>query len=192
MSGEEIPRQQPERDDGPEQYTRFIDPSKPLKNDRQEIYAQAVFDGAKKIDAYVLAGYSHDTSGASGLSEYPNVAARLEYLRANRAKEHNERRAKEYAAIIFTRDDAMRELEEARQLALRIERPASAVTATVAKAKVMGIISADEHGGRRPVVDMSIEELQDLNAELGTGISTIDKRIGQLEAAALGPGKLPN
>lgn len=75
------------------------------------------------------------------VAENVNVTARLAELRANHAKRHE-----------ITVDDLLNELEQARQLAFTTEKAAAAVTATMGKAKLLGmdkqIIEHQGQGGQ--------------------------------------------
>lgn len=65
---------------------------------------------------------------ASVMLDNPKIAQRLEQLRAPIIKKAQ-----------LTVEDLLRELEEARQLAIQTESPAPAVSATMGKAKLLGL-----------------------------------------------------
>lgn len=65
---------------------------------------------------------------ASVMLDNPKIAQRLEQLRAPIIKKAQ-----------LTVEDLLRELEEARQLAIQTEAPAPAVSATMGKAKLLGL-----------------------------------------------------
>jgi phage terminase small subunit len=62
--------------------------TKPLDNQRHERFAQHVANGASATQAYIDAGYSEGgaTAHASRLVTNDNVAARINYLKAQAAK----------------------------------------------------------------------------------------------------------
>jgi hypothetical protein len=53
----------------------------PLRNRREEDFAEAVAAGVSQRQAYVLAGYGEKSNNAPRLAAKPHVAARIEYLR---------------------------------------------------------------------------------------------------------------
>lgn len=65
---------------------------------------------------------------AKELLDNPKVAARISELKAYHAERHK-----------ITVDDLIAELEEARSLAIKTEAPAPAVSATMGKAKLLGM-----------------------------------------------------
>lgn len=65
---------------------------------------------------------------ASVMLDNPKIAQRIEQLRAPIIKKAQ-----------LTVEDLLRELEEARQLAIQTESPAPAVSATMGKAKLLGL-----------------------------------------------------
>lgn len=103
--------------------------SGPLKNARQERFCQELVKGKTQAESYVLAGYKPDEGAASRLSGNVKVKARLQELKG---------RAAEKAAI--TAADIAAQLDEDRQFARECAVPAAAVSATMGKAKVLGLI----------------------------------------------------
>jgi phage terminase small subunit len=109
----------------------------PLKNARQEKFAQELAKGKSQLDAYVAAGYKPDRGAASRLLANVNVSVRIDELKA---------RAAEKAAI--TAADIAMQLDEDRVFARHVEQAAAAVSATMGKAKVLGLIKEKhEHTG---------------------------------------------
>ena len=114
--------------DGADEKERKITP-------KQEAFALAYFETGNAAEAYRRA---YDVSPnardewiyveASRLVDDPRVALRLVELR-----EHAEKLS------IYTRHKAMEELEQARMLALNEGQAGSAVSATTAKVKLLGI-----------------------------------------------------
>jgi phage terminase small subunit len=71
----------------------------PLSNGGWERFAQGLADGLKVVDAYVRAGYGGASrnaarANASALAKDPRITARVEYLRAEIAATHLQRRAR--------------------------------------------------------------------------------------------------
>lgn len=101
---------------------------------KQENFCLAYLETGNASEAYRRA---YDASGtseqvvwkeASKLLDNPKVAVRLDELREPILKRH-----------AITVDDLLAELEEARRLALETEAPAPAVSATMGKAKLLGL-----------------------------------------------------
>lgn len=155
--------------------------SKPLKNMRHEAFARAyvALDGNARR-AYVAAGYNaylgDDLQGAypvdanaSRLLRHAKVHQRIEGLRRAMAKRAD-----------ITEDSIATELEEARKLAIQVEAPAAAVSATVAKAKLAGLmIDRKEIGDAGDFAKMSEDQLREYiggvaikaNASNGNGVA---------------------
>lgn len=101
---------------------------------KQENFCLAYLETGNASEAYRRAydagGMSQNALNreASLLVDNPKVAQRLIELREPIMKRH-----------AITVDDLLRELEEARALAMSIESPAPAVSATMGKAKLLGM-----------------------------------------------------
>jgi phage terminase small subunit len=100
-----------------------------LKNARHEKFAQELAKGKSQVEAYRLAGFKPNESHASRLVANGKVAERVAELKAVAA---------EKAAV--TAADIARQLDEDREFARQLEAPAAAVSATMGKAKVLGLI----------------------------------------------------
>lgn len=101
---------------------------------KQENFCLAYLETGNASEAYRRA---YDASGMSSISvnrkakelvDNVKIAARLSELREPILKRH-----------AITVDDLLAELEEARRLALETEAPAPAVSATMGKAKLLGL-----------------------------------------------------
>lgn len=101
---------------------------------KQENFCLAYLETGNASEAYRRA---YDASGMSSVSvnrkakelvDNVKIAARLDELREPILKRH-----------AITVDDLLAELEEARRLALETEAPAPAVSATMGKAKLLGL-----------------------------------------------------
>jgi len=103
---------------------------------KQEKFCQVYIETSNASEAY---RQSYNTINAKPetiwneaykLMESPDVAARIEELKQMHLQRH-----------IVTVDSITAELEEARQLAISIEAPAPAVSASMGKAKLHGLIT---------------------------------------------------
>ncbi len=82
-----------------------IDPTKPLRDFRQEQFAQALARPMAPFEAYVAAGYAPDRKNAAKTAQRPNIAARVRHLMApalHSAGVSRERVMKEVAALAFS------------------------------------------------------------------------------------------
>jgi len=100
-----------------------------LKNSRHEKFAQELAKGKSQLDAYRAAGFKPNESHASRLVSNGKVAARVAELK-NAAAEK----------AVVTAADIARQLDEDRAFAKEMEAPAAMVSATMGKAKVLGLI----------------------------------------------------
>jgi hypothetical protein len=101
----------------------------PLNNERHERMAQELAKGADQSAAHRLAGFSGKRAAASEMAARPEIQARVTELLERGAK-----RAE------ITVADIARQLDEDRAFAREKLAPAAAVTATMGKAKVLGLI----------------------------------------------------
>ncbi len=108
-----------------------------LNNAKYEKFCQVWFETGNKSEAFRAANpnsakWKDETvhNKASALSKRDEVAARFEQLKSNALKDHG-----------ITIASLIRELDEARVIALNAETPQSsaAVTATMSKAKLVGL-----------------------------------------------------
>ncbi|SUA58272.1 terminase small subunit [Oligella urethralis] len=117
---------------------------------KQEAFCLAYIETGNASEAYRQA-YSASrmksatvNSKAYELLRNGEITARIDELKANHAKRHE-----------ITVDDLIAELEEARQLAIDTSQSGSAVTATMGKAKLLGLDKQlVEHSGE---VDVSLK-----------------------------------
>lgn len=98
-----------------------------LPNPRHELFAQELAKGKSQIAAYVDAGYKRDDGASARMAV--KVKERVAELLAEAAKE-----------TVVTVGDIARQLDEDRQFARECEVPGAAVSATMGKAKVLGLI----------------------------------------------------
>jgi phage terminase small subunit len=131
--------------------------SGPLKNARQERFAQELAKGKSQLDAYKAAGYRPDRGAATRLSANISVATRVEELKARAA-----------AKVEITVADIARQLDEDREFAKECGQAGAAVSASLGKAKVLGlIVDRQEHTGRNggPIEYRNLEE-EEIDARL--------------------------
>ena len=101
-----------------------------LEDPQHEIFAQLRTKGVTIDQAYVDAGFKKNRSNASRLNSKEHIQARIAELTERLVEKHD-----------VTMDSILSELEEARELALKDEKGASAaVSATMGKAKLCGLI----------------------------------------------------
>lgn len=110
----------------------------PLKNARHEKFAQERAKGKSVDEAYSLAGFKPHRGNAHRLSTNESVRARVAEL---------QHRAAEKAVV--TANDIAAQLDEDRAFAKEKGQAAAAVSATLGKAKVLGLLpDRHEHTGR--------------------------------------------
>lgn len=122
-----------------------------LPNARHESFAQALAKGKSAAEAYVEAGYKPSRSAASRLSTNVNIERRVAELQGRAAKK-----------VEVTLESLLNELEEARTLAMGEKQTSAAVSATMGKAKLTGLlIEKREHTGRNggPIQTVDLTKL---------------------------------
>lgn len=107
-------------------------------NTRHEIFAQELAKGISKTEAYLRAGYKGDRTAASRLSTNVNILRRVRQLQTEAAD-----------ATAVTIESLTMEIELARKIAIQTRNASAAVSATMAKAKLNGLLDAP----RDPVAD---------------------------------------
>lgn len=126
----------------------------PLANTKHERFAQALAKGETLAKAYVTAGYKPNEKNAARLKKNEGVAARLAELQAKVAEK-----------VVITAADIAQQLDEDRKFARELKQAAAAVSASMGKAKVLGLIK-DRHehtgkdGGPIEYRDLSDEEIE--------------------------------
>jgi phage terminase small subunit len=123
-----------------------------LENARQEAFAQNVVKGMPIVEAYEQAGYLRNEGNAVRLKGNERVMARIRELQ-DEVKERT----------LVTVEALTSELEEARQLALDAANPSAAVSATMGKAKLNGLLV--DRSEVTPVFNIA-EELSNARARL--------------------------
>lgn len=101
----------------------------PLKNARHERFAQELVKGQTLEAAFAAAGYAPSRKNAQRLRTNEGVATRVAELQGKAA-----------ARVAITAADIAAQLDEDRTFARRHKQSAAAVSATMGKAKVLGLI----------------------------------------------------
>lgn len=119
-----------------------------LANSRHEAFARALVEGKAADEAYVIAGYKKNSGNAATLKGNQSVLERVAELRESAA-------AKAEVTVASLLD----ELEEARQLALKINQPTAAVAATKERGILSGLRVEKRENINRNLNEMSDDEL---------------------------------
>jgi phage terminase small subunit len=126
-----------------------------LPNPRHEAFAQALAKGKSAAEAYTDAGYNPSRSAASRLSTNVNVESRVAELQGRVAKK-----------VEVTLESITAELEEARGIAIAEKQPSAAVSASMGKAKLFGlVIDKKHHSGSIQVVTITAAQLDELTPD---------------------------
>ena len=127
----------------------MTDTSLPLTPFKRELFAQAVFSGNTQEKAFELAGYKSKRN-ASRLANEEDVKRRINYLMQAKAMRKG-----------ITIDGLCDDLERDKEHARKIDQSATAIQATLAQAKLMGLlIDRKESGKAGEFAHLSIEELR--------------------------------
>lgn len=127
----------------------------PLKNGRREQMIHNVMKGMNLTDAHEAAGYRRNKRTASIVWKQPEVQARHAEL---------QERAAEKAVV--TVQDIARQLDEDRDFCREHIQGGAAVSATMGKAKVLGLIIDKKVLSMKRVEDMTEAELLALLGEV--------------------------
>ena len=100
-----------------------------LANSRHERFAQELAKGKSADEAYQLAGYEANRGNATRLKTNESVQARVEELQERSAQK-----------VEVTVESLIAELEEARAQAKQLGQAAPQVSATFAKARILGMV----------------------------------------------------
>jgi len=112
--------------------------SGPLKNARHERFAQLRAKGKSVDAAHAEAGFSPNRGNAARLNANESIAARVAELQAKAAEK-----------AVITAADIARQLDEDREFARENKQSAAAVSATLGKAKLLGLMpERHEHTGK--------------------------------------------
>ena len=103
--------------------------SEPLKNVKHEAFAQNVAKGMGIAEAYAAAGYKPNPASATKVHKRPEVTIRIAALQTETAKR-----------AAFTVQDMIKQLDEDRAFAKERGAPAAMISASMGKAKVLGML----------------------------------------------------
>jgi hypothetical protein len=123
-----------------------------LKNARHERFAQELAKGSSQADAYAAAGFKPSEQNACRLTRNDKVAARILELKEKAAEK-----------AVVTAADIAQQLDEDRQFARELKQASAAVSASLGKAKVLGLIVnriGGPDGGPIEYRDLSEEEIE--------------------------------
>lgn len=110
----------------------------PLKNTRHERFAQERAKGLSIDAAYAAAGFAANRSNACRVNAKPAIQDRIAELQAEGA-----------AKAVITAADIAAQLDEDRQFARENKHSSAAVSASLGKAKLLGLMpERHEHTGR--------------------------------------------
>jgi phage terminase small subunit len=101
----------------------------PLTNARHERFVQEVAKGKSWTDAFEQAGFVRSSKNAARLAGRADVKARLAEIQEKAAEK-----------VIVSVADIARQLDEDREFARLKNQPGAAVSATMGKAKVLGLL----------------------------------------------------
>jgi phage terminase small subunit len=124
----------------------------PLKNPKHERFVQALIKGETLAAAYVTAGFKPNEKNAARLKKVEGVAARLAELQERVAEK-----------AVITAADIAAQLDEDRAFARELKQASAAVSASLGKAKVLGLIVnriGGPDGGPIEYRDLSEEEIE--------------------------------
>lgn len=140
-----------------------------LHSIRMERFARYLIETGIQSEAYLKAGYKASSrrsldSAASRLSRSVKVKARIRELTHNMVARNR-----------VTVDSVVDELDEARGLALRLDQPSAAITASMSKARLAGlIVDRKEQGAPGEFASLGDEAkvMAMVEAELGAGAAS--------------------
>ena len=137
-----------------------------LRNSRHEKFSQEIAKGKTATAAMAAAGYT-DPRNSTRLTKNDEIRRRIEEL-----KERGAARAEVSVASLLS------ELEEARQLALKLGQASAAVAATMGKAKIRGLIIDRREVGEAGAFDaLTDEELIQEAARLARSLGIAGPRL---------------
>lgn len=149
-----------------------------LPNARHESFAQALAKGKTQDEAYQIAGYKPSRHHASRLATKGNVVARVAELQGRVAKK-----------VEVTIESLYGELEEARGIAIKEKQSSAAVSATMGKAKLAGLI-VDKHklSGTLQVITITAKQLDTLTEDELAALETAYPVLQKLGLIGGDPG----
>lgn len=131
--------------------------SKVLENPKWEKFAQYVFGGMTQKEAYGKVGYKIRAGNMCRLAKRPEIQERIAFLQGKIAER-----------MSITVEDIARQLDEDRAFAKARKNASAMVTATMGKAKVLGLVVNRHVVGAKRIEDMNELELKALLGMLET------------------------
>jgi len=101
-----------------------------LQNSKRERFCQLRLEGKTLEQAYVGAGYQPDKGAASRMAKKPDIIQRMQELHV-----------RALGKVDVTIESICEQLDADRALAYKQKNPSAAVAATMAKAKLFGLIT---------------------------------------------------
>ena len=136
-----------------------IDPSKPLTNTKWERLALFAANGGEMYDGCLEEGYRHPRQDSWRFMQPDHpIRQRLDYLR-NAMAATVMQAAK---ATGVTMNDIIRQLDEDREKAREKGQASAMVSATMGKAKVLGLVADKGEHAMKSIDDMTEDELRAL------------------------------
>lgn len=109
-----------------------------LPNHKHELFAQGLAEGKTADKAYADAGFNPNRGNAATLKAKQSIVGRVDELLSIAA-----------AKTVVTIQDIAEQLDEDRTFARELENPSAAISATMGKAKVLGLLTEKhEHTGK--------------------------------------------
>jgi len=143
-----------------------------LKNNRRELFCQAIVSGKAPLAAYVAAGYVENSANATHMRQLPEVAARIEELMGDRLKRLDKVTDAEFKKASIDRQWVMAKLIENYENAFASGDFAPANKSLELLGKELGMfIDRKETGGPGDFARMNDDELREFIASsiAGTG-----------------------
>jgi hypothetical protein len=150
-----------------------LEGAEPLLNPRYERFANEIANGVPALQAYSNAGFKYNTGNCYRLTKDERILKRVDAILAERRAIRNEGVVKAITEEMVTTQTILRELETARSLAERLERPGDFTRASLGKARVAGLLveRVDMRAQHEIVVsDMSDEQLLEAQARMLFGL----------------------
>ena len=131
----------------------------PLQNPKHEAFARNLAAGMGVHEAYKAAGYAGNATAATRLKNDPSVTIRVTKL-------NGEATAKAADAMVVSKMDIAKQLDEDRAFAKEKGSASAMVAATMGKAKLFGhLVDKQEHSGPngKPIETREMTTLQGLS-----------------------------
>ena len=142
-----------------------------LPNAKYELFAQAIASGQTLEKAYAAAGYKPSKSNGSTLRSKQNVSERIKEI----LEQASDKLVKN---IDCSREKILAEIEQARLMAIDLEMPGAAWQASMAKAKIRGLIIDRREVGEAGAYDaLTDDELVALAAKKARELGLAGPRL---------------